>query len=136
MSLAYDTKSDMAATPVTTVSNQRGVSNTNNGNNNCGRGAVIMRASQNQPTSSQSYQNVGDILHFMSRSTSHLDVPSRSNQSSNNKNRSYVASTSTLNDHARHPTITLDDTPSPAVSVITISDSSEGEEQHTASPLY
>lgn len=28
-----------------------------------------------------------------------------------------------------HPTITLDDTPSPAVSVITISDSSEGEEQ-------
>lgn len=32
--------------------------------------------------------------------------------------------------HERHhPTITLDDTPSPAVSVITISDSSEGEEQ-------
>jgi len=133
MSLAYDTKSDMAATPVTTVFNHgRGMSNINNCSGS--RGAVIMRASQNQPTSSQSYQNVGDILNFMSRSTSYLDVPSRIHQSSN-KNGSYIGSTSTLNDHARHPTITLDDTPSPAVSVITISDSSEGEE-HTASPLY
>jgi len=131
MSLAYDTKADMAATPLTALSGQRG----NNNNNNCSRSGVIMRASHNQLQNSHSYQNVGDILHFMSRSTSHLDVPSRSNQSSNNKNRSYVASSSTLND-GRHPTITLDDTPSPAVSVITISDSSEGEEQHTTSPLY
>lgn len=54
-----------------------------------------------------------------------LDVP----RPHPNQNVKHSRHSLQIPDRHHHPTITLDDTPSPAVSVITISDSSEGEEQ-------
>jgi homeodomain interacting protein kinase len=71
---------------------------TSNAGRNSGRG-VIMRPSN------------------ASGKSCHLEVP-----------HPHSGKQSRLLRECHHPTITLDDTPSPAVSVITISDSSEGEE--------
>ena len=53
--------------------------------------------------------------------------------------RAYLSSSNNSLSHPRshlsHPTITLDDTPSPAVSVITISDSSSEGEADQGTPV-
>lgn len=123
-------------TPVGSNGSSASISH-NSLNNNGGRSGtnrtsgVIMRSSGHHnnsfggknrlevPTISRHQSTGGRSGHHNQNNSVSCGHPSCQHEANNNN----------IYHNSSHPTITLDDTPSPAVSVITISDSSEGEEQ-------